>query len=144
MTTSADQLIEELMSKRPPRHKERAVRVLMIKGLLTKPQVQMWVKQLHYYRVNVPRKELYILAHCPVKEIRMERIKIYGGRRRQTDRGQGRSPRGVVAKVGRGFGDLARRDGRFPGFVTRVPLAGRFLVGLCAQPQLVGRGGNEL
>jgi pyrroloquinoline quinone (PQQ) biosynthesis protein C len=75
MTTSADQLVEELMSKRPPRHKERAVRVLMIKGLLSKPQVQMWVKQLHYYRVNVPRKELYILANCPVKEIRMERMK---------------------------------------------------------------------
>ncbi len=77
MTTSADQLIEELMSKRPPRHKERAMRVLMIKGLLSKPQVQMWVKQLHYYRVNVPRKELYILANCPVKEIRMERMKKY-------------------------------------------------------------------
>jgi coenzyme PQQ biosynthesis protein C len=77
MMTSADQLIEELMSKRPPRHKERAMRVLLIKGLLTKPQVQMWVKQLHYYRVNVPRKELYILANCPVKEIRMERIQKY-------------------------------------------------------------------
>src|SRR5213594_4418625 len=70
--------------------------------------------------------------------------KIYGGRRRQSDRRQGWSPRGVVAKVGRGFGDLARRDGRFPGFVSRVPLAGRFLVGLCTEPQLVGRGGDEL
>jgi pyrroloquinoline-quinone synthase len=77
MTTSADQLIEELMSKRPPRHQERAMRVLMIKGLLSKGQVQMWVKQLHYYRVNVPRKELYILANCPVKEIRMERLRKY-------------------------------------------------------------------
>jgi pyrroloquinoline-quinone synthase len=49
----------------------------MIKGLLTKDQVKMWVKQLHYYRVNVPRKELYILANCPLKEVRMERIKKY-------------------------------------------------------------------
>ncbi|HMF47381.1 MAG TPA: hypothetical protein VK603_01980, partial [Candidatus Saccharimonadales bacterium] len=77
MSTSAAQLIEELLSQRPPRHKERTTRVLMIKGLLTKPQVQMWVKQLHYYRVNVPRKELYILANCPVKEIRMERVRKY-------------------------------------------------------------------
>jgi len=74
---SPDQLIEELLSKRAPRHKERAVRALMIKGLLTKEQVQMWVKQLHYYRVNVPRKELYILANCPVKEIRMQRLQKY-------------------------------------------------------------------
>jgi pyrroloquinoline quinone (PQQ) biosynthesis protein C len=49
----------------------------MIKGLLTKEQVQTWVKQLHYYRVNVPRKELYILANCPLKEVRMERVKKY-------------------------------------------------------------------
>ena len=77
MTASADRLVEELLRERPARHKERAVRTLMIKGLLTKPQVQMWVKQLHYYRVNVPRKELYILANCPVKEIRMERMKKY-------------------------------------------------------------------
>src|SRR4030095_13141844 len=77
MMTSADQLIEELMSTRPPRHKERAMRVLLIKGLLTKPQVQLWVKQLHYYRVNVPRKELYILANWPVEEISMERIQKY-------------------------------------------------------------------
>lgn len=77
MTTSADQMIEELMNKRPPRHKERAMRVLMIKGVLTKPQVQTWVKQLHYYRVNVPRKELYILANCPIREIRLERLKKY-------------------------------------------------------------------
>jgi coenzyme PQQ biosynthesis protein C len=77
MTTTGDQLIEDLMRARPPRHKERATRVLMIKGVLTKEQVQMWVKQLHYYRVNVPRKELYILANCPLKEVRMERIKKY-------------------------------------------------------------------
>lgn len=74
---TADHLIEELISRRPPRHKERATRVLMIKGILSKEQVKMWVKQLHYYRVNVPRKELYILANCPIKEIRMERIKKY-------------------------------------------------------------------
>jgi pyrroloquinoline-quinone synthase len=77
MNTSAEQLIEDLMSKRPPRHKERAMRTLMIKSLLNKSQVQTWVKQLHYYRVNVPRKELYILANCPVKEIRMERMQKY-------------------------------------------------------------------
>jgi coenzyme PQQ biosynthesis protein C len=77
MTMTADQLVEELMSERPPRHKERATRVLMIKGLLSKEQVKMWVKQLHYYRVNVPRKELYILGNCPLKEIRMERVKKY-------------------------------------------------------------------
>jgi coenzyme PQQ biosynthesis protein C len=77
MTMTSDQLVEELMSRRPPRHKERATRVLMIKGLLSKEQVRMWVKQLHYYRVNVPRKELYILANCPLKEIRMERLQKY-------------------------------------------------------------------
>ncbi|HSE88941.1 MAG TPA: iron-containing redox enzyme family protein [Candidatus Binatia bacterium] len=77
MAKTSDQLIEELMNARPPRHKERAMRVLMIKGLLDKSQVQTWVKQLHYYRVNVPRKELYILANCPVKEIRMERMQKY-------------------------------------------------------------------
>jgi pyrroloquinoline-quinone synthase len=74
---TADRLIEELLSARPPRHEERAVRVLLIKGLLTKEQVKTWVQQLHYYRVNVPRKELYILANCPLKEIRMERLKKY-------------------------------------------------------------------
>ena len=77
MTMTADQLVDELLSCRPPRHKDRATRVLMIKGLLTKDQVKMWVKQLHYYRVNVPRKELYILANCPLKEVRMERMKKY-------------------------------------------------------------------
>jgi pyrroloquinoline-quinone synthase len=77
MTSTADQLIEELLSCRPPRYKDRATRALMIKGLLTKDQVKMWVKQLHYYRVNVPRKELYILANCPLKEVRMERMKKY-------------------------------------------------------------------
>jgi coenzyme PQQ biosynthesis protein C len=77
MAKSTDEFISELMRARPPRHKERATRALMIKGALTKEQVQMWVKQLHYYRVNVPRKELYILANCPVKEVRMERLKKY-------------------------------------------------------------------
>jgi pyrroloquinoline-quinone synthase len=75
MTT--DQLIAELIGGRRPRNQERPVRALIVKGLLTKPQVQMWVKQLHYYRVNVPRKELYILANCPLKEVRMERVKKY-------------------------------------------------------------------
>jgi pyrroloquinoline-quinone synthase len=77
MAMTSDQLVEELMSTRPARHKERATRVLMIKGRLSKEQVRMWVKQLHYYRVNVPRKELYILANCPLKEIRMERLQKY-------------------------------------------------------------------
>ncbi|HTN70641.1 MAG TPA: iron-containing redox enzyme family protein [Methylomirabilota bacterium] len=77
MTVTVDQLIEDLLNQRPARHKERATRVLMIKGLLTKDQVKMWVKQLHYYRVNVPRKELYILANCPLKEVRMARMKKY-------------------------------------------------------------------
>jgi pyrroloquinoline-quinone synthase len=74
---TADQLIDELMGGRRPRNQERPVRALMVKGLLTKPQVQMWVKQLYYYRVNVPRKELYILANCQLKEVRMERVKKY-------------------------------------------------------------------
>lgn len=77
MVQDPDRLVEELINGRPPRHKERATRALMIKGLLSKDQVKMWVKQLHYYRVNVPRKELYILANCPVKEIRLERVRKY-------------------------------------------------------------------
>ncbi|HWP60767.1 MAG TPA: iron-containing redox enzyme family protein [Candidatus Acidoferrales bacterium] len=77
MAQNADRLIEELMNARPPRHKERAVRALIVKGALSKDQVRMWVKQLHYYRVNVPRKELFILANCPIKEVRMARIKKY-------------------------------------------------------------------
>jgi coenzyme PQQ biosynthesis protein C len=77
MANATDQVIEELLRARPPRHEERAMRVLLIKGLLTKEQVKKWVKELHYYRVNVPRKELYILANCPVKEVRMERVKKY-------------------------------------------------------------------
>jgi coenzyme PQQ biosynthesis protein C len=50
---------------------------LITQGRLTKDQVKTWVKQLHYYRVNVPRKELYILANCPLKEIRAERLRKY-------------------------------------------------------------------
>jgi pyrroloquinoline-quinone synthase len=74
---TADQLIDELVGGRRPRNQERPLHALIVKGLLTKAQVQMWVKQLHYYRVNVPRKELYILANCPLKEVRMERVKKY-------------------------------------------------------------------
>jgi pyrroloquinoline-quinone synthase len=74
---TADQLIDDLVGGRRPRNQERPLRALIVKGLLTKAQVQMWVKQLHYYRVNVPRKELYILANCPLKEVRMERVKKY-------------------------------------------------------------------
>jgi coenzyme PQQ biosynthesis protein C len=107
MTKTADQLIEELMSGRLPRHKERPTRALMIKGLLTKDQVKMWVKQLHYYRVNVPRKELYILANCPLKEVRMERIKKY--LEEEDDRvvgGKVGPHAGLWLKLGEGLGIL--------------------------------------
>lgn len=72
-----ERLIEELLSARPPRHLERATRALIIKGVLTREQVKTWVRNLHYYRVNVPRKELYILANCPIKEVRMDRVRKY-------------------------------------------------------------------
>jgi pyrroloquinoline-quinone synthase len=62
---------------RRSRREERPTRALIIDGKLSKDQVKLWVKQLHYYRVNVPRKELYILANCPVKEVRMELLKKY-------------------------------------------------------------------
>jgi coenzyme PQQ biosynthesis protein C len=74
---SPDEFVEELLRARPPRARERPTRALIIQGKLDKDQVKLWVKQLHYYRVNVPRKELYILANCPIKEIRMERVKKY-------------------------------------------------------------------
>ena len=56
MNTSAEQLIEDLMSKRPPRHKERAMRTLMIKGLLDKSQVQTWVKQPRSSKTEFERR----------------------------------------------------------------------------------------
>jgi coenzyme PQQ biosynthesis protein C len=77
MAMSPDEFVEELLRARPPRSRERLTRALIIQGKLDKEQVKMWVKQLHYYRINVPRKELHILANCPIKEIRMERIKKY-------------------------------------------------------------------
>lgn len=77
MPKSPDEWITELMAGRQPRHKTRPMRVLIIQGKLSKDQIKTWVKQLHYYRANVPRKELYILANCPLKEIRMERLKKY-------------------------------------------------------------------
>jgi pyrroloquinoline-quinone synthase len=107
---TSDQLIEELMGTRPARHKERATRVLMIKGRLSKEQVRMWVKQLHYYRVNVPRKELYILANCPLKEIRMERLQKY--LEEEDDRvisGKVGPHAELWVKLGEGLG-ISRRD----------------------------------
>jgi pyrroloquinoline-quinone synthase len=72
-----DEFIQELMSGRNLFHKGRATHILLIQGKLTKEQVKTWVKQYHYYRANVPRKELYILANCPLKEVRVERVKKY-------------------------------------------------------------------
>jgi pyrroloquinoline-quinone synthase len=77
MPKSPDEFVKELLAGRPPRHKSRPMRVLIVQGKLSKDQVKTWVKQLHYYRVNVPRKELYILANCPIKEVRMERLRKY-------------------------------------------------------------------
>jgi pyrroloquinoline-quinone synthase len=77
MPKSPDELVEELLHGRRPRHEERPARALIAQGKLGKDQVKMWVKQLHYYRINVPRKELYILANCPLKEVRMELLKKY-------------------------------------------------------------------
>ncbi|MBM4296442.1 MAG: hypothetical protein FJ143_01740 [Deltaproteobacteria bacterium] len=77
MALSPNALIDELMKGRRPRSEERPTRALIIAGKLTKDQVRTWVKQIHYYRVNVPRKELFILANCPIKEVRMERVKKY-------------------------------------------------------------------
>lgn len=77
MPKPPDELIEELLRGRRQRSEERPTRSLITQGKLSKEQVKTWVKQLHYYRVNVPRKELYILANCPVKEVRMELLKKY-------------------------------------------------------------------
>ena len=77
MAKSPDEFVNELTAGRVPRHKLKPTRVLLIQGKLTKDQVKTWVKQLYYYRVNVPRKELYILGNCPIKDIRMELLKKY-------------------------------------------------------------------
>ena len=77
MPKPPEELIQELMKGRQAYRMERPTRLLIQHGKLTKDQVKMWVKQLYYYRVNVPRKELYILANCPVKEVRMERMRKY-------------------------------------------------------------------
>jgi len=77
MPKSPDEFANDLTAGRVPRHELKPTRVLLIQGKLTKDQVKTWVKQLYYYRINVPRKELYILANCPIKEIRMELLKKY-------------------------------------------------------------------
>jgi pyrroloquinoline-quinone synthase len=77
MPKPPEELIQELMKGRQAYRMERPTRLLIQHGKLTKDQVKMWVKQLYYYRVNVPRKELYILANCSVKEVRMERMRKY-------------------------------------------------------------------
>jgi coenzyme PQQ biosynthesis protein C len=77
MAKSPDEFVDELAAGRIPREKLKPTRLLLIQGKLTKEQVKTWVKQLYYYRLNVPRKELYILANCPIKEIRMELLKKY-------------------------------------------------------------------
>ena len=77
MAVPSEQLIQELMSRRQNYRVERPTRLLIQYGKLTKDQVKMWVKHLYYYRINVPRKELYILANCSVKEVRMERMRKY-------------------------------------------------------------------
>jgi len=77
MPKPPDEFVEELLRARRPRREERPTRALIVQGKLGKDQVKLWVRQLHYYRVNVPRKELFILANCPIKEIRMERLKKY-------------------------------------------------------------------
>jgi coenzyme PQQ biosynthesis protein C len=77
MAKSPDEFVNELIAGRTPREELKPTRVLLIQGKLTKDQVKTWVKQLYYYRVNVPRKELYILANCPIKDIRMELLKKY-------------------------------------------------------------------
>jgi pyrroloquinoline-quinone synthase len=77
MPKPPDEFIQELMSGREAFHKGRATHLLLIQGKLSREQVQTWVKQYHYYRANVPRKELYILANCPIEEVRMERVRKY-------------------------------------------------------------------
>jgi len=81
----------------------------MIKGLLTKPPSSDVVKQLHYYRVNVPRKELYILANCPVKRSGWSACQKYMEEEDESDRRQGWSPRALWLKLGEGLGTPARR-----------------------------------
>lgn len=77
MAKAPDAFIEELMTGRRPRSEERPTRALVIGGKLSKDQVRTWVKQIHYYRVNVPRKELFILANCPIKAVRLDRVRKY-------------------------------------------------------------------
>lgn len=77
MANRPDAFVQELMAARPLYHQERPTRILIIQGKLTKEQVRIWVKQLHYFRVNVPKKELYILANCPIREVRVELMKKY-------------------------------------------------------------------
>ena len=61
MPKPPDELVEELLRGRRSRREERPTRALIIEGKLDKDQVKLWVKQLHYYRVNVPRKEFIFL-----------------------------------------------------------------------------------
>ena len=63
-------------------HDKHPFHRLMNEGRLDREQIQLWVANRYYYQKNIPIKDAFLLARCPVREVRrrwMQRILDHDG-----------------------------------------------------------------
>jgi pyrroloquinoline-quinone synthase len=73
----------KLMSLGKGYHIHHPFNKAMNNGELNQHQIRAWVTNRFYYQINIPRKDAFILANCPHKEIRqqwIQRIVDHDGR----------------------------------------------------------------
>ena len=51
-------------------HDKHPFHRLMNEGRLDREQIQLWVANRYYYQKNIPIKDAFLLARCPVREVR--------------------------------------------------------------------------
>lgn len=68
---SADEFTEQLRAVGTRQyHDKHPFHRLMNEGRLDREQIRLWVANRFYYQKNIPIKDAYLLARCPLREVR--------------------------------------------------------------------------
>lgn len=82
VTLSETEFKKELMAMERYYHIYHPYHIAMNAGKLNSEQISMWVANRFYYQITIPRKDAFILANCPDREVRrhwMQRIIDHDG-----------------------------------------------------------------
>src|SRR5262245_60489586 len=66
-----DEFVEQLrLVGRRQYHDKHPFHRLMNEGRLHRDQIQLWVANRFYYQKNIPIKDAFLLARCPIRDVR--------------------------------------------------------------------------